>query len=55
MIADRNLLSGLLGLQNGFIDQVNLVVAFPTWMLDKLGQYEERPSRSGKWFETACK
>ena len=35
MIADRNLLSGLLGLQNGFIDQVNLVVAFPTWMLDK--------------------
>jgi serine/threonine protein kinase/tetratricopeptide (TPR) repeat protein len=33
--ADRNLLFGLLALQNGLIDQVHLVAAFQAWTLDK--------------------
>jgi hypothetical protein len=33
--ADRNLLFGLLALQNGLIDQVQLVAAFQAWTLDK--------------------
>ena len=33
---DRNLLFGLLALQNGLIDQVKLVAAFQAWTLDKL-------------------
>ena len=32
---DRNLLFGLLALQNGLIDQVKLVAAFQAWTLDK--------------------
>jgi hypothetical protein len=32
---DRNLLFGLLALQNGLIDQVKLVAAFQSWTLDK--------------------
>jgi len=35
MTADRNLLFGLLALQNGLIDQVQLVSAFQAWTLDK--------------------
>ena len=35
MFADRNLLFGLLALQNGLIDQAQLVAAFQAWMLDK--------------------
>jgi eukaryotic-like serine/threonine-protein kinase len=34
-VADRNLLFGLLALQNGLIDQVQLVAAFHAWTLDK--------------------
>ena len=34
-VADRNLLFGLLALQNGLIDQVQLVAAFQAWTLDK--------------------
>src|SRR3979411_1430232 len=33
--ADRHLLFGLLALQNGIIDQVQLVAAFQAWTLDK--------------------
>ncbi|HKI17251.1 MAG TPA: serine/threonine-protein kinase, partial [Isosphaeraceae bacterium] len=33
---DRNLLFGLLALQNGLIDQVKLVAAFQAWTLDKV-------------------
>jgi serine/threonine-protein kinase len=33
--ADRNLLFGLLALQNGVIDQVQLVAGFQSWTLDK--------------------
>ena len=33
--ADRNLLFGLLALQNGLINQVQLVAAFQAWTLDK--------------------
>src|SRR5262249_9768764 len=33
--ADRNLLFGLLALQNGLIDQGQLVAAFQAWSLDK--------------------
>jgi hypothetical protein len=33
--ADRNLLFGLLALENGLIDQVQLVAAFQAWTLDK--------------------
>src|SRR5271165_4372498 len=33
--AERNLLFGLLALQNGLIDQVQLVAAFQAWTLDK--------------------
>ena len=32
---DRNLLFGLLALQNGLIDQSKLVAAFQAWTLDK--------------------
>jgi hypothetical protein len=31
----RDLLVGLLALQNGLIDQAQLVAAFPAWTLDK--------------------
>jgi serine/threonine protein kinase/tetratricopeptide (TPR) repeat protein len=34
--ADRNLLFGLLALQNGLINQVQLVAAFQAWILDKV-------------------
>ena len=33
--ADRNLLAGLLALQNGLINQAQLVAAFQAWVLDK--------------------
>jgi eukaryotic-like serine/threonine-protein kinase len=33
--AERDLLFGLLALQNGLIDQVQLVAAFQAWTLDK--------------------
>jgi serine/threonine protein kinase len=35
-LADRNLLFGLLALQNGMIDQAALFVAFSTWTRDKV-------------------
>jgi tRNA A-37 threonylcarbamoyl transferase component Bud32 len=35
MAADRNLLFGLLALQNGLVDQGELVAAFHAWTLDK--------------------
>ena len=35
MAADRNLLFGLLALQNGLVDQGELVAAFQAWTLDK--------------------
>ena len=33
--ADDNLLFGLIALQNGLIDQSELIVAFQAWTLDK--------------------
>src|SRR5262245_26433544 len=35
--AERNLLFGMLALQNGLINQVQLVAAFQAWTLDKAG------------------
>ena len=35
MAADRDLLFGLLALQNGVINQTQLVLGFQAWMLDK--------------------
>jgi len=35
MAADRDLLFGLLALQNGLIDQAQLVAAFQAWTRDK--------------------
>ncbi len=35
MPADRHLLIGLLALQNGIINQVQLVAAFQAWTLDR--------------------
>jgi serine/threonine-protein kinase len=35
LAADRNLLFGLLALQNGLINQIQLVAAFQAWTLDK--------------------
>ena len=35
MAAERNLLFGLLALQNGIINQVQLVAAFQAWSLDR--------------------
>src|SRR6516225_9096211 len=35
LVADRNLLFGLLALQNGLVNQVQLVAAFQAWTLDK--------------------
>src|SRR3954462_14603443 len=35
LTADRDLLFGLLALQNGLIDQVQLVAAFQAWTRDK--------------------
>jgi hypothetical protein len=35
MAADRHLLFGLLALQNGLIDQAQLVAAFQSWTRDK--------------------
>jgi hypothetical protein len=35
LAADRNLLFGLLALQNGLLDQVQLVAAFQAWTRDK--------------------
>ena len=34
-MADRHLLFGLLALQNGLIDQVQLIAAFQAWTRDK--------------------
>jgi hypothetical protein len=35
LAAERHLLFGLLALQNGLIDQVQLVAAFQAWARDK--------------------
>ena len=46
--AERNLLFGLLALQNGLIDQVQLVAAFQAWTRDKVpapGRPPRRPRR----------
>ena len=39
MAADRDLLFGLLALQNGLIDQGQLVAAFQAWTRDKRGRW----------------
>ena len=39
--ADRHLLFGLLALQNGLIDQVQLVAAFQAWTRDKSRSLED--------------
>ena len=54
--ADRHLLFGLLALQNGIINQVQLLAAFQGWTLDKsrsLADYLEarRPDRSEAGFD----
>ena len=43
--ADRNLLFGLLALQNGLIDQDQLVAAFRAWSRDKSRQIARLPGR----------
>ena len=40
--ADRHLLFGLLALQNGLIDPVQLVAAFQTWTRDKSKSLADR-------------
>ncbi len=43
--ADRNLLFGLLALQNGLIDQGALVAAFQAWTRDKAASIWPTTSR----------
>src|SRR3954469_1891797 len=45
--ADRDLLFGLLALQNGLIDQVQLVAAFQAWTRDKARPLADPPAASG--------
>ena len=55
--ADRNLLFGLLALQNGLIDQGQLVAAFQAWTLDKVqapGRSPRSPGRPRRRREAGC-
>src|SRR6516225_5145199 len=45
LAADRDLLFGLLALQNGLIDQVQLVAAFQAWTLDKTRALADHSAR----------
>src|SRR3954462_9743878 len=45
--ADRQLLFGLLALQNGLIDQVQLVAAFQAWTRDKARPLADPPAGRG--------
>src|SRR5271167_1297353 len=45
--ADRHLLFGLLALQNGIINQVQLVAAFQAWTLDKFRSLAEHLEARG--------
>jgi hypothetical protein len=45
--ADRDLLFGLLALQNGRIDQVQLIAAFQAWMRDKSNALAEHLEARG--------
>jgi hypothetical protein len=47
MAADCNLLFGLLALQNGLIDQVQLVAAFQAWTLDKFRDLADHLTANG--------
>ena len=47
LAADRNLLFGLLALQNGLIDQAQLVAAFQAWTLDKARPLAEHLAARG--------
>ncbi len=47
MAADHNLLLGLLALQNGIINQVQLVAAFQAWTLDKTKSLAEHLEERG--------
>ena len=49
MDADHNLLFGLLALQNGLIDQVQLVAAFQAWTRDRAGRWATISSGAGTW------
>jgi hypothetical protein len=46
-VADRDLLFGLLALQNGLIDQVQLVAAFQAWTRDKVRPLVEHLAARG--------
>ncbi len=46
-VSNRDLLFGLLALQNGFIDQGNLFSAFHTWTRDKNQSMAEILERQG--------
>ena len=46
--AERNLLFGLLALQNGLIDQVQLVAAFHAWTRDKVRHTDDTSSLSSE-------
>ena len=55
---DRNLLFGLLALQNGLIDQAKLVAAFQAWTLEKarpLAQHLVARGRSGPRRSKCCR
>jgi hypothetical protein len=49
--AGRQLLFGLLALQNGLINQVQLVAAFQAWTLDKARSLAVKPIRSRPHFQ----
>ena len=54
LAADRNLLFGLLALQNGLIDQVQLVAAFQAWTRDKARSLADQLVARGDLDPDAC-
>ena len=52
--ADRSLLFGLLALQNGLIDQVQLVAAFQAWTRDKTRSLADQLVARGDLDAAAC-
>jgi serine/threonine-protein kinase len=54
IVADRHLLFGLLALQNGLIDQVQLVAAFQAWTRDKARSLADQLVTRGDLDAAAC-
>jgi eukaryotic-like serine/threonine-protein kinase len=52
--ADRHLLFGLLALQNGLIDQGQLILAFQAWTRDKARSLAEQLVARGDLDADAC-